>query len=125
MFKVIEIAFTGYAVTDIARARAFYEQTLNLTPATVLEQDERFWVEYEIGPHVLAINSASDKWKPSRDGGGVALEVEDFDSAIAWLKERGVKFHLEPFQSPVCRTAVITDPDGNSIAIHKRNPDHH
>jgi predicted enzyme related to lactoylglutathione lyase len=53
------------------------------------------------------------------------LEVEDFDSAIAWLKERGVKFHLEPFQSPVCRTAVITDPDGNSIAIHKRNPDHH
>jgi predicted enzyme related to lactoylglutathione lyase len=122
MFKVIEIAFTGYPVIDIARARAFYEQTLNLNPTTVFEHDGKFWVEYEIGPHVLAINNMGGDWKPGPDGGGVALEVEDFDSAIAWLKERGVKFHLEPFSSPVCRTAVIFDPDGNSIAIHKRNP---
>jgi predicted enzyme related to lactoylglutathione lyase len=122
MFKAIEIAFSGYAVTDIARARAFYEQTLNLTPATVFDEGGKFWVEYEIGPHVLAINNMSDEWKPSPDGGGVALEVEDFDAAIAWLKERGVKFYLEPFPSPVCRMALIADPDGNSIAIHKRNP---
>lgn len=28
--KVTEIAFTGYPVTDIPRARAFYEGVLNL-----------------------------------------------------------------------------------------------
>jgi len=25
-------------------------------------------------------------------------------------------------QTPVCRMAVITDPDGNKITIHKRHP---
>ena len=32
-----------------------------------------------------------------------------------------VKFVIEPFESPVCRMAIIADRDGNSIAIHKRN----
>src|SRR5687768_18496043 len=122
MFKVIEFAFTGYSVTDMGRARSFYEETLKLTPASVFDMDGKFWVEYEVGPHVLAISNQSKDWEPSPNGGGVALEVEDFDTAIAWLKQRGVKFYLEPFASPVCRTAVISDPDGNSIAIHKRNP---
>jgi predicted enzyme related to lactoylglutathione lyase len=49
------------------------------------------------------------------------LEVEDFDSAIALLKEHGTPFILEPFATPVCRMAVVTDPDGNSLTIHKRN----
>jgi hypothetical protein len=30
--KVIEVAFTGYPVTDIARAREFYEGALKLEP---------------------------------------------------------------------------------------------
>jgi catechol 2,3-dioxygenase-like lactoylglutathione lyase family enzyme len=32
MLKVIEIAFCCYAVTDMARARAFYEGMLGLKP---------------------------------------------------------------------------------------------
>jgi hypothetical protein len=34
-----------------------------------------------------------------------------------------VKFRIEPLTTPVCRMAMIFDPDGNSINIHKRNPD--
>jgi predicted enzyme related to lactoylglutathione lyase len=34
-----------------------------------------------------------------------------------------VKFRIEPLTTPVCRMAMIFDPDGNSICIHKRNPD--
>lgn len=121
MIKVIEVAFTGYAVTDMPRARAFYEEILNLTPATVFEEEKGSWVEYEIGPHTLAISNVSKEWQPSQHGGGVALEVEDFDAAIATLKEKGVTFYFEPMASPVCRLALIADPDGNSICIHKRN----
>jgi predicted enzyme related to lactoylglutathione lyase len=29
---------------------------------------------------------------------------------------------IEPFESPVCRMTIVSDPDGNSIAIHKRHP---
>jgi predicted enzyme related to lactoylglutathione lyase len=50
------------------------------------------------------------------------LEVEDFDAAIAHLKEHDVKFRIEPLSTPICRMAMIFDPDGNSICIHKRNP---
>jgi len=31
-----------------------------------------------------------------------------------------VKFRMEPMPTPVCHMAMIFDPDGNSICIHKR-----
>jgi predicted enzyme related to lactoylglutathione lyase len=122
MLKVLEIAFIGYPATDMARTRAFYEGILNLTPATTFDHDGKQWIEYELGPHVLAVsNMAGDQWKPSPDGPGVALEVENFDEAIAHLRAHNVTFVLEPTESPVCRMALISDPDGNTINIHKRN----
>jgi len=122
MFKVLEFAFVGYPVTDVSRARAFYEGVLNFTPAMTFDHEGKAWIEYEVGPHVLAIsNMAGDQWKPSSDGPSVALEVEDFESALAHLRQHGVKILLEPFDSPVCRTCIIADPDGNALAIHKRH----
>ena len=121
MLRVVEFAFIGYSVTDVTRSRDFYENALNLTPATVLDRDGKYWIEYEVGPHVLAISNMNEEWKPSLNGGVVALEVEDFDAAIASLNEKGVKFYAEPFASPVCRWVVIADPDGNAVCIHKRN----
>ena len=37
MLKVIELAFCCYAVTDVKRAREFYEGVLGLKPTIVLE----------------------------------------------------------------------------------------
>jgi predicted enzyme related to lactoylglutathione lyase len=51
----------------------------------------------------------------------VALEAEDFDTAIAHLRANDVKFRMEPFPTPFCRMAMIFDPDSNTICIHKRN----
>jgi len=83
MLRVIEFAFTGYSITDVARSRDFYENALNLTPATILDRNGKGWIEYEIGPHVLAISNMNEEWKASPNGGVLALEVEDFDAAIA------------------------------------------
>jgi len=119
MLKVTEIAFSCYAVTDMARARRFYEDVLNLKPTTVHDSEHGKWVEYEFGPHALAIGS-SPMFKSSPDGCSVALEVEDFDAAVAQLKQHNVKFRIEPMATPVCSMTMIYDPDGNCICIHKR-----
>jgi predicted enzyme related to lactoylglutathione lyase len=120
MLKVIELAFCCYAVTDMKRARDFYEGVLGLKPTTVNDSEHGQWTEYEFGPYALAIGSAPG-FKPSPDGCTAALEVEDFDEAIAQLKGQNVKFRIEPMQTAVCRMAMIFDPDGNTICIHKRN----
>lgn len=121
MIQVKEIAFTGYPVTDIPRARGFYEQVLNLKPSTQFEHEGRHWIEYDIGPGTLAIsNMAGEKWKPSSDGPSVALEVGDFDAAITALRAARVKFVIEPMDTGVCQMAIVHDPDGNSLVIHQR-----
>ncbi len=59
-------------------------------------------------------------FKPSPDGCSVALEVENFDEAVAHLRANNVKFRIEPMPTPVCQMAMVFDPDGNSVCIHKR-----
>ena len=118
--KVTEIAFTGYPVTNITRARQFYEEALGLKATTVFEDGKMSWIEYDIGPGTLAITNGAPDWKPSAGGGAAALEVDDFEAATRQLKASGAVFRVEPMETPVCHMAVISDPDGNSITIHKR-----
>ena len=121
MIKVNEIAFSCYPVTDMARAREFYEGVLELKPTfTVGEPGGMQWTEYDIANGTLCLGCGAPDWHPRSDGCSVALEVDDFDAAIGHLKENGVKFHMEPFPTPVCRMAFIYDPDRNLLCIHKR-----
>jgi predicted enzyme related to lactoylglutathione lyase len=118
--NVTEIAFTGYPVTNLTRARQFYEGVLGLRVSHIFGDEHRAWVEYDVGSGTLAIGNLAPEWKPSPNGGAVGLEVDDFDGAVARLKRHGVTFSVEPMESPVCRMAVVSDPDGNSVTIHKR-----
>src|SRR5438128_807612 len=119
--KVKEIGFVAIPVTDMERARDFYEGVLGLKVAEEMMSGK--WVEYAVGDHTLAIANVSDTWRPSDQGTGAALEVEDFDDAIMRLKERDVRFAAEPFETPCCHMAVIQDPDGNKLIIHKLKPE--
>ncbi len=105
--KVKEIGFVAIPVTDMDRARAFYEGVLGL------KETQRFmdgkWIEYGIGKDTLAIASINDTWTPSDQGTGAALEMENFDEAIAELRKANVKFAWEPFESPVCHMAIVQD----------------
>ena len=121
MLKVTEIAFSCYPVKDMALARKFYEGVLGLKPTVVFGKPGGMqWTEYDIASGTLALGCGAPDWTPRPDGCSVALEVEDFDAAIAHLREHGAKFRVEPMPTPVCRMAMIYDPDGNSICIHKR-----
>jgi len=115
---ITEVAFVGTPVTDMPRARAFYEGLLNLKPT--MESMGGMWVEYDVGPSTFAIGCYGDVWKPASDGTLVAFEVDDVDAEIARLRSKGVTVHLEPTDSPVCRFAIVYDPDKNAVMLHKR-----
>src|SRR3569833_2851496 len=99
MITVKEIAFTGYPVTDIVRARGFYEGRLGLKPASQFEHETRHWIEYDIGSSTLAITNMSPQWRPSSRGPSIALEVADFAAAVAELKALATPFAVEPMDS--------------------------
>jgi predicted enzyme related to lactoylglutathione lyase len=122
MIKINEIAFIGYPVTDIKRARDFYENVLQLVPAKVVQELEgmpgKSWIEYEVGNVAFAISNA---WEPSgQSGPSVAFEVQNLAESVAHLKKAGVTFIKENIDMPACSSALIADPDGNAIFIHKR-----
>ena len=118
--KIVDIAFTSYPVTHLKRAREFYEGVMGLKETRFFGEENSGFVEYDIGTGTLAICNSAPDWKPSAGGGSVGLEVDDFDAAIARLRASGCTFRLEPMETPVCRMAVVLDPDGNSVTIHRR-----
>ncbi len=119
--KIKEIGFVAIPVTDIPRAQKFYEEVLGLKVSDEMMSGK--WIEYSVGDDTLAIANVSDQWTPSDQGTGAAFEVEDFDEAIKRLKDRHVRFAAEPFETPCCHMAVIQDPDGNKLMIHKLKPE--
>jgi predicted enzyme related to lactoylglutathione lyase len=117
MIKVRSLAFVGTPVTDVKRARAFYEGVLGLSVAEMMMGGQ--WIEYDLGNNTLAIANVGPQWTPSDQGTGAALEVDDFEGAVKSLKDQHVPFVIEAYESPCCRMAIIQDPDGNNIVIHK------
>ncbi len=119
--KIKAIGFVAIPITNIERARSFYEEVLGLRTSDEMMGGK--WIEYAVGDDTLAIANVSDSWTPSDQGTGAAFEVEDFDDAIRRLKDRHVRFAAEPFETPCCHMAVIQDPDGNKLMIHKLKPE--
>lgn len=123
LMQIVEIAFTGTPVTDMKRAKGFYEGILGLKKSRAFgkQEGEEQWVEYDIGSGCLAlINSGGKDWPPSTTGTAAALEVDDFDAYVTKVRENGVTFVFEPMETPVCRMVVLADPDGNRVVLHQR-----
>ena len=119
--KIKEIGFVAIPITDIPRARKFYEGVLGLQVSDEMMGGK--WIEYAVGEDTLAIANVGDTWTPSDQGTGAAFEVEDFNEAIDRLRDRHVRFAAEPFETPCCHMAVVQDPDGNKLIIHKLKPE--
>ena len=115
---ITEVAFTGTPVTDMNRARAFYEGILGLKPT--MESAGGMWVEYDVGAGTLGHGCYGDAWKPSPDGTCIAFEVDDLDAEVSRMKAKGVPVPMDVMDTPVCRFAIVSDPDGNRLMFHKR-----
>jgi catechol 2,3-dioxygenase-like lactoylglutathione lyase family enzyme len=103
------VDFVALPVSDLARADAFYGETLGL-PRNPNTSGER-WVEYETGNLTLGL---------SMYGGSIAFGVHDVAAVRATLENAGVEFHGDTFDSGVCHGAVFTDPVGNPLQLHHR-----
>jgi predicted enzyme related to lactoylglutathione lyase len=106
----------GIPSSDAERAREFYLETLGLRP------DEHSRYEFWIDSTCFAI------WEPAQFGGEyepqttsiALLHVDDVEAARKELEAKGVQFDGETFDSGVCHMANFTDPDGNTLTLHKR-----
>jgi len=114
-----KVAFTLYAVKDMAAARVFYEGALGLASAA---GEKSPWVEYDLpGGGCFAITTVMPDHQPSGSAGGmIAFEVEDIDALVAALRDRGVKLGAQALiKGPHCRMMPCFDPDGNAMLLHQ------
>lgn len=111
------IAFFVYPVSNVPRARRFYEGALGLKLESSFQGQ---WIEYDVKGTTFAIATKDKKHQPARHGGTAAFEVGDLDAMVKRLRKRRVRFVQAPSETPVCRFAIVADPDGNQIIIHQR-----
>ena len=114
-----EIAFVCHPVSDIVRARAFYEKLLGLKILLQLEfAPGSWWIEYDVAGVALAVTNA---FPPSGGGSAsVAFEVADLDQTLSAVKAAGIPLTIEPQEFPPCRMFGISSPDGHPIILHRR-----
>src|SRR4051812_32981106 len=117
--QVKELAFVFYPVTDIARARKFYEGLLGLKVGMQVEFGPgQWWIEYDIAGQALALSNAM----PGKPASSLALEIADLEGAMQAVKAAGYTVANEVMEFPPCRMFIVRDPDGNEITLHCRKP---
>ena len=97
MIQISRVDFIALPVEDLARADAFYGETVGL--ARNPHSGER-WVEYETGNLTLALSTF---------GGGLALGVPDVAAARSRLEQQDVQFGMDTFDSGVCHGAPFAE----------------
>ena len=115
--KIRGTDFVVYQVSDLARAAAFYRETLGL-PQEVFSEDDQ-WAEFNCGNVTLSLHGGTkppEKIARSR----IALAVEDVHAVYTELKSKGARVAGEPVDYGVCQAFQVLDPDGNTLILHRR-----
>jgi len=119
----------GFLLTkDYDKARAFFEAKLGFAFVSV----DQFALVMQAGENMIRISKVPD-FTPARNT-VLGWEVQDIESIVSWLKQRGVTFEKYPFiQDPEAgiwttpkgdKVAWFKDPDGNvlSVSQHVKSP---
>jgi catechol 2,3-dioxygenase-like lactoylglutathione lyase family enzyme len=114
--------FVSVPVTDMARAKQFYGDTLGLP----LVSGDDAWPEYQLGENVSLYlidptNVGGEFTAPH--SAQIALRVPDVAEARAALEGKGVTFGGDILDTGVCHMAFFSDPDGNALMLHRRYAD--
>lgn len=117
---------TAAPVSDLARARQFYENKLGFEPSDPMGDD---MVAYELGGGTGLMLYVSD-YAGTNKATLAGFEVPDFDAVFAELSDRGVEFDRFEDESGATtneegiidadgyRVAFFKDPDGNIFSIN-------
>ncbi len=119
MITVERTDFVSVPVTDVARAKQFYGETLGLP----LVSGDDAWPEYQLGENVslyLIDPTNVGQTFTAPHSAQIALRVADVAAARAELEQAGVAFAGEIMDTGVCHMAFFADPDGNALMLHHR-----
>lgn len=113
--------FVMYTVSDVGAAAEFYRETLGL--AQEMLDEDMGWAEFAIPPTTLALgeDNPSMPFVPGGGGAGIALAVDDVETAVEAIANTGCEVHMDAFETGVCTMATVADPDGNPIMLHRRD----
>lgn len=115
--EVKEIAFVYHAITDVARARKFYEELLGLKIGMQVEfTPGQWWIEYDVAGQALAVTNAF----ATKTASALALEVADLEGALKAVQAAQYKVVTELAAFGNCRMFQVADADGNEITLHSR-----
>ena len=119
-FKRID--HTALHVSDLEKSKAFYENHFGFE--TYFEHDTPIGIGIaylKLGDTILELTGKPD---PSVSGFHFCLETDDFNGAVAALKQAGVGVHTEPHNTSArepreahWRRAVFKGPDGEQVEI--------
>jgi len=104
-----------YWTRDMDRAVAFYRDVVGLR---LLRQEGDQWAAFDAGPIQFALHGAGEGHAPPVGGATAVFRVDDLDTAVQSLQERGVVFgdHLGEVAG-FARFRSFTDPDGNTVQL--------
>jgi catechol 2,3-dioxygenase-like lactoylglutathione lyase family enzyme len=111
---VERVDFINVPTRDATRAFAWYHEVLGLP------LDPNNSEELQAGQVTVTF------WEPEGEGfefkpdvGGFAVRVADVEEAKAELEAKGVEC-VGSGDTGVCNMAVVLDPDGNAVILHRR-----
>lgn len=118
--KIKALLHSSLMVSDLDRARSFYEGVLGLTPSALRPKMDFDGVWYELGEqqiHLLALPSPEFGLPKPEHGGRdrhVALAVYDLEALRQDLEAAGIAYTRSRSGRPAlfCR-----DPDGNALEL--------
>ncbi len=112
-----DLGVVSYNVSDWARAKRFYGETLDLPVASSM--DEVGWIEYghPDQAHLAIMHWRSPSPMPVTGGGTAVFTCPDVRAAVERLTAKGVRCD-QPVEVPgVVIYANFYDPDGNSLQL--------
>src|SRR6516162_6719442 len=106
-----EVLFAGVPAADFAAALRWYEQLFGRAADVVAHDREVMWRVAD-GGWLYVVEDAA------RAGRGlVTISVPDLDAAVREAIGRGVDVETAHSVGEAGRKAVMTDPDGNTVAL--------
>ncbi len=117
MIEVERTDFMSVPVTDMERARKFYEEMLGIPNSS----PDAGWPEFQTGNVSLYLVDAERigiEFSPH--SAHIALRVPDVAEARTKLEAAGVEFNGDTLDTGVCHMAFFQDPDGNALMLHRR-----
>ena len=114
------VDFVVHYVPNLEEAVSFYRDTLGLK--LELHNPDWNWAEFSLPPITLVLFGTypGAPLANGKGGTGLALAVDDIDGTVKELSRNGVDVEWGPNELSTCRVAMITDPGGNPIFLHKR-----